>query len=131
MLIPREMHESECLQALAASEVGRIVLCTPEGPRAFPVNYALDGGSLVFRTSPYGTIGRDSRSGANAAFQVDHVDPDTKTGWSVLAMGKLEVVEDPHELLSLAKNPQPWAGGYRGLYLRLRWRSISGRCVER
>lgn len=43
--------------------------------------------------------------------------------------GDAEVVEDPHELLSLREKPEPWAGGSRFLYLRLRWRSLTGRVV--
>lgn len=131
MLIPRELTESECLQVLARHTVGRIALCTPQGPRVFPVNYVVDDDSLVIRTSPYGTIAREGGRNAEVAFEVDHVDDETRSGWSVLLVGRAEVVDDPHELLSLARNPQPWAGGSRGLYLRLRWRLISGRSLER
>jgi uncharacterized protein len=145
MLIPRELTESECLDALTGHKIGRIGFCTPDGPRVFPVNYAMDGKSLVFRTSPYGSIARESGGPLDtvygsiarengdrreAAFEIDHFDHQDKTGWSVLVVGRLEVVDDPHELLSLTENPQPWAGGSRGLYLRLHCRLMSGRAVE-
>jgi nitroimidazol reductase NimA-like FMN-containing flavoprotein (pyridoxamine 5'-phosphate oxidase superfamily) len=144
MLIPRELTESECLEKLAGQNIGRVGFCTADGPRVFPVNYAMDGGSVVFRTSPYGLIARESgQSGTgygpiapapgaqrDAAFEIDHFDDQEKTGWSVLVVGSLKAVEDPHELLSLTENPQPWAGGSRGLYLRLHCRQISGRAVE-
>ncbi len=130
MVIPRELTERECLAMLMQHDVGRIALCTPQGPRVFPVNYVVDDNSLVFRTSPYGPIAREAGGNAETAFEVDQVDEDTRTGWSVLVVGGLEAVDDPHELLSLRRNPQPWAGGSRGLYLRLRWRLISGRSVD-
>src|SRR5690242_7997004 len=130
MLIPRELTESECLDALTGHKIGRIGFCTPDGPRVFPVNYAMDGKSLVFRTSPYGSIARENGDRREAAFEIDHFDHQDKTGWSVLVVGRLEVVDDPHELLSLTENPQPWAGGSRGLYLRLHCRLMSGRAVE-
>lgn len=129
MVIPRELTESECLQALCGHTVGRIAMCTPQGPRVFPVNYVVDDGSLVIRTSPYGTIASEGGRNAEMAFEVDHLDDESRTGWSVLVVGRAEIVDDPHELLSLARNPQPWAGGSRGLYLRLRWRLISGRSL--
>ena len=130
MLIPRELTESECLDALARRKIGRIGFCTADGPRVFPVNYAMDGTSLVFRTSPYGSIAREIAGRRDAAFEVDHLDDQEKLGWSVLVVGRLEAVNDPHELLSLAENPQPWAGGSRGLYFRLHCRLITGRAVE-
>lgn len=91
----------------------------------------VEDGSLVIRTSPYGTIAREGERSAEVAFEVDSLDDASRTGWSVLVVGRAEVVDDPHELLSLAQNPQPWAGGSRGLYLRLRWRLVSGRSLER
>ena len=130
MVIPRELDQGECLQVLAQHKIGRLALCTTQGPRVFPVNYVVDDTSLVFRTSPYGAIAREAEADTETAFEVDHVDEETRTGWSVLVVGKLEVIDDPHDLLSLQNNPQPWAGGSRTLYLRLRWRLISGRSVE-
>ncbi|MGZ4426428.1 MAG: pyridoxamine 5'-phosphate oxidase family protein [Nocardioidaceae bacterium] len=127
-MIPRELSERECLDALATHDVGRVAMCTPDGPRVFPTNYALDGTSLVFRTSHYGMIASVGR-GDEIAFEVDELDRDRRAGWSVLAVGRTETIEDPHELLSLESNPQPWAGGSRGLYIRLRWRQLSGRAV--
>lgn len=127
MVIPRELSERECLQVLAEQKIGRLAVCTTQGPRVFPLNYVLDGSSLVFRTSPYGAIAREAEADTETAFEVDRVDGDTRTGCSVLVVGKLRVIEDPHDLLSLQDNPQPWAGGSRSLYLRLRWRLISGR----
>jgi len=70
MVIPRELTESECLQALCGHTVGRIAMCTPQGPRVFPVNYVVDDGSLVIRTSPYGTIASEGGRNAEVAFEV-------------------------------------------------------------
>jgi nitroimidazol reductase NimA-like FMN-containing flavoprotein (pyridoxamine 5'-phosphate oxidase superfamily) len=99
----------------------------PSGPRIVPLNYALIDGTIVLRTSPYSELAQHG-IGKAAAFEIDEVDHTRQTGWSVVVAGTLEEVE-PADLESLrtAWGPQPWAGGQRNLYLRLRWREISGR----
>ena len=39
------------------------------------------------------------------------------------------IVEDPAELAEIRSSwdPRPWAGGVRPLYVRLRWRELTGR----
>ena len=110
-----------------ASQVGRVAVCTEEGPRILPVNYVVDGASLVFRTSPYGLLGRLA-SGGRIAFEVDDIDRETRSGWSVVATGRAEPIEDADELTLLRafRDPQPWAPGLRLLYLRLRGRRSPG-----
>ena len=63
-----------------------MAVCTPDGPRIFPVNYSVVGETIIFRTSPYGVVAsHDWRS--FIAFEVDHVDYAEQRGWSVLAVG--------------------------------------------
>jgi nitroimidazol reductase NimA-like FMN-containing flavoprotein (pyridoxamine 5'-phosphate oxidase superfamily) len=125
-----ELTVVECRDLLATREVGRVAVCTPKGPQIMPVNYSVDGASVVFRTAPYGVLGRHAWNG-RIAFQVDHVDSDTRSGWSVLATGPGELVEDAEELALVRafRNPQPWAPGSRLLYVRLVWDELTGRRV--
>ncbi len=129
MNVPVEMTLEECLDLLSGGIVGRVALSTPVGPRIVPVNYALDGrGGIVFRTSPYSELGT---YGANAevAFEVDHIDYDKHQGWSVVALGRAELVDDPEEVSKIRSSwdPQPWLQGVRNLYLRLNWKTLTGR----
>jgi nitroimidazol reductase NimA-like FMN-containing flavoprotein (pyridoxamine 5'-phosphate oxidase superfamily) len=125
-----DLTETECRDLLAAHEVGRVAVCTREGPRILPVNYALDGRSVVFRTAPYGVLGQHAWND-QIAFEIDHIDSTTRSGWSVLAVGRGRMVEDAEELATIRAfgNPQPWAAGSRLLYIRLEWQSLSGRRV--
>jgi nitroimidazol reductase NimA-like FMN-containing flavoprotein (pyridoxamine 5'-phosphate oxidase superfamily) len=125
-----ELTDVECRDLLTTREVGRVAVCTPRGPQIFPVNYTVDGSSLVFRTAPYGVLGKHAWNG-RIAFEVDHVDTDSKSGWSVLATGPGALVEDAEELALVRafRNPQPWAPGSRLLYVRLVWDGLSGRRV--
>ena len=123
-----ELSYAKCRGLLAGGVFGRVALCTPEGPRIFPVNYSVVGETIIFRTSPYGVVAsHDWR--APIAFEVDHVDYDEHRGWSVLAVGPGERVEDVEELDVIKRtwDPRPWAGGSRPLYVRLEWTELTGR----
>jgi uncharacterized protein len=124
---PLELSVDECLNLLANEVFGRLAVAGPAGPRIVPLNYALIDDTIVLRTSPYSELAQHA-VGKAAAFEIDEVDHTRQTGWSVVAVGTLEEVE-PADLESLrtAWGPQPWAGGQRNLYLRLRWHEISGR----
>ena len=48
----RVLTRQECLDLLADQEVGRIAVVLGRRPLIFPVNYVLDGDTIVFRTDP-------------------------------------------------------------------------------
>lgn len=63
------------------------------------------------------------------AFEADQLDYARHEGWSVVAVGTAEAVEDPDEVrrIKASWDPTPWAAGTRNLYLSLRWHEITGR----
>ena len=117
----------ECRELLAGGVVGRVAMATPVGPRIVPVNYAVHDESIVFRTAPYSEL---STYGWNTdlAFEVDHLDFETHLGWSVVAVGRAHVIDDPDEVQRIRAqwDPRPWAPGSRNLYVKLAWRELSG-----
>ena len=123
-----ELTAEECLALLARKQVGRIAMPTPAGLRIFPVNYALNGDDIVFRTVPYGVIANNAH-GAEVSFEVDDVDEQLRSGWSVVASGRCERIENPAEIrvVRADADPLPWAEGVRTLYFRIRWTDLSGR----
>jgi len=125
-----ELTAQECVDLLSSRDVGRVAMATPEGPRIVPVSYALHGDAIVFRTAPYTEL---STYGWNTdlAFEVDGLDQDAHRGWSVVALGRGHVVEDTEEVADIraACEPRPWAAGSRNLYVKLAWRSLTGRRV--
>jgi hypothetical protein len=122
--IPRE----ECVRLLAAHGLGRIAIVVRDQPLVLPVNYALDGERVVFRTDPgtklHGAIG------GPVAFEIDGFDPLYHEGWSVLVVGTAEVVQDRGELARLATLPLgPWVPGPKAHWVRLRPGAITGRRI--
>ena len=123
-----ELSYADCRHLLAGAVVGRVAVCTRNGPRIFPVNHTVVGETIIFRTSPYGVVAsHDWRS--SIAFEVDHIDYAEQRGWSVLAVGPGERIEDSEELDLVKRtwDPRPWAGGSRPLYIRLEWMELTGR----
>lgn len=125
----RHLDVSRCLQLLEDHHVGRVALNDPAGPLVFPVNYTVDGGTVVFRTT-MGTKLAAAEEHEAVAFQVDHVDPDRHLGWSVLVRGLLVEVTDADELDRLRELPlEPFAGGTRNHYVRVMAASVAGRII--
>jgi uncharacterized protein len=121
------LSTSECRDLLAGGVVGRVAMATPVGPRIVPVSYRLYGDAIVFRTAPYSelsTYGWDT----DLAFEVDELDFEAHAGWSVVAIGRALVVDDPDDVQLIRRDgePQPWAAGSRHLYVKLAWRQLTG-----
>ena len=119
-----ELSTAECLEELAAHRVGRVAHCDPDGPVLLPVNYVMDGESVLLRVSPRSALASRLRSGP-VSFQVDEFDEFTQTGWSVLLRGHASYVEaDEHPV---AARLQSWPEGQRTVLVRLAPEQVTGR----
>lgn len=127
--IPRDaIPAEECLRLLATQEVGRLAVVLAGQPRLFPVNYALDGDAVVFRTAPGSKLEAISRS--LVAFEADRFSPSSETGWSVVVEGIAQEVTSAdapglRERMA-ALRVRPWASGDRHHYVRIIPFSITG-----
>ena len=83
------LDRDQCLRLLAEDEIGRLAVIAGNTPAIFPVNYALDGDTIVFRTDPGNQAGVWP-AGARASFEVDRFDYAGRAGWSVVATGRFE-----------------------------------------
>jgi len=129
MTIPAELPYATCLTLLREEAVGRVAVCTSDGPRIVPVNYTVvDDHTIVFRTTPYSALGTHA-VGSRIALEVDRVDPEGRSGWSVVAAGTGAVVDDARALGATFRDPDPWAGGQRWLTVALQWHELTGRAV--
>jgi nitroimidazol reductase NimA-like FMN-containing flavoprotein (pyridoxamine 5'-phosphate oxidase superfamily) len=125
------LGEEECLSRLASDEIGRLAVVAGRSPMIFPVNYVLDGRDIVFRTD-HGTK-LDSGPRARACFEVDQFDRATRSGWSVVAAGRLEEVSE-YDSTTFERVRQlpidPWAKGAKAHWMRLVADRVTGRVVE-
>ncbi|KIQ66372.1 hypothetical protein TR51_01700 [Kitasatospora griseola] len=123
------LTEQECWDSLGTRGVGRIALPGEHGPAVFPVNYAVDHRTVVYRTRPRGAA--DAPPGTGVSFEVDRIDDHLSTGWNVLITGTAEHIDDKATLQRLLRDlaVQPWAGGPRPLWIRVRPASVTGRRI--
>ena len=121
----------ECYRLLGTHEFGRIGVIADHYPLILPVNYRLDGTTVVIRTHP-GTILRAAEH-ANVTFQVDEIDRASRSGWSVLVRGTAEEVGEEHRAEMLARTHEsgvePWAPGEKEHWMRLVTHEITGRRI--
>jgi len=121
------ISEVECYALLAGAEVGRVIVSIDALPAAFPVNYWLTGDAIVFRTAP-GTKLNAAVNHTVVGFEVDEIDPATRSGWSVLVVGKSHVVNDPAEIARLDRaGLHSWAPMPAPHYVKISIQRISGR----
>lgn len=127
-----ELSREDCLARLAGSCFGRLAVAgTGIIPLIRPVNYRFDerSQSIVFRTREGTKLAALLRT-AQAAFEVDEIEPDMRRGWSVIVTGPAEPITDPVELRRLrASGLEPWATGPVAHWMRIRARTVSGRAI--
>jgi uncharacterized protein len=129
-----EMHvipTDECYRLLGTHEFGRIGVVADHYPLILPVNYRLDGTTVVIRTHQ-GTI-LDSAEHANVTFEVDEIDRASRSGWSVLLRATAEEVGEEHRAELVARTQatglEPWAPGDKGHWIRLIAHEVTGRRI--
>jgi nitroimidazol reductase NimA-like FMN-containing flavoprotein (pyridoxamine 5'-phosphate oxidase superfamily) len=122
------LDRSQCLEALGTVPVGRVVMVVGGAPFVAPVNFCVDGESVVFRTAD-GTKLRAAGRGS-VAFEADDYDATTRTGWSVVVHGDAHEIDPPPAGDGPALDPDPWAGGEKPHWVRIHATSVTGRRVR-
>src|SRR4051812_10343608 len=121
--------EAEALDLVETVPVGRIVYSRFALPAVHVVNFKLDGRDVVFRTRK-GSMFAAGVADTVVAFEVDRVDEDARTGWSVTFLGRAKLVTDPAEQERLTGlGVDPWAPGGRNHFIKVTTESIVGRRI--
>ena len=89
-----DLDEATCWELMATAGIGRLVWVDADGPVAVPVNIAVSDGAVVVRTAAYSAMAREVDD-SRVALEVDDLDHETRTGWSVLVRGVARVLFEP------------------------------------
>jgi uncharacterized protein len=118
------LSEDDCVELLRTQSIGRLALVVDDRIDIFPVNYAVDGTSVLFRTNQ----GRKMRGAGTGevAFEVDSIEAEAHAGWSVVVHGERGDVTGTAE--PGPETVQTWAGP-KEVLIRISSRSITGRRV--
>ena len=89
-----ELGTDQCWRLLERCSVGRLGFAAEGEQLILPVNYVVDGHSIVVRTGR--TVMLEALGpGATVAFEVDGSDAVSETGWSVLIKGHASEMDPP------------------------------------
>jgi nitroimidazol reductase NimA-like FMN-containing flavoprotein (pyridoxamine 5'-phosphate oxidase superfamily) len=122
------LERAECERLLASHDIGRIAFSLGGVPEIFPVNYASDGSTVIFRTSEGTRLARSAMQ--RAAFEVDEFNPTARIAWSVVVQGVVVEITDSAEPLAIRlreKRVVPLAPGAHERWMAIYSSNISGR----
>lgn len=125
------LASDRCWQRLAGAAVGRLGVVVDSAPEIYPVNFVLDGQTVVFRSDPGSKLRALGRS-PSVCFQVDGVDVTNRTGWSVLLKGRAEEIDGSDERRRMeGLSLRFWGVGPKDRWIRIRPTEVSGRHIHR
>jgi uncharacterized protein len=120
------LHPEACWDLLRRDTVGRLAVVVEHRPDIFPINYVVDGETLVFRSAAGSKFW--AALDVESALEVDGYEPRTQMAWSVVVHGHIRLVLDELEKRTAdSLGLQPWEPGEKNIYLRLIPGSITGR----
>ncbi|MGJ7906556.1 pyridoxamine 5'-phosphate oxidase family protein [Actinopolyspora sp. H202] len=121
----RSLTTRESIVLLSSAQVGRVVFTDEALPAIRPVNFVVDGASVVIRTGRDGSLSK--LNGNVVAFEADHIDLATRSGWSVIVHGRAERVRDIDQLVTLADPAKSSWVPLRDYFLRIPFEMVTGR----
>ncbi|MFC9772915.1 MULTISPECIES: pyridoxamine 5'-phosphate oxidase family protein [unclassified Pseudarthrobacter] len=123
----QNLEHHECWAMLRTVSVGRLAVMADGRPDIFPINYTVDGGTVVFRTGQ-GTKLSAASGDAAVAVEADGVDPESGLAWSVVVKGTAEVVKQAEDVLDTSRLYLfPWQAGRKDAFVRITPDSVTGR----
>lgn len=135
VIVVDEEHESDveelsahaCWSLLRTTSVGRLAVVVDDHPDIFPLNFAVDHGTIVFR-SRTGTKVFAALAESPLAWEADGYDRETGKAWSVVIKGSAEEIRRIEDLMDTLDLPLfPWQGGEKTRFIRVIPAVITGR----
>ena len=120
-----------CWNLLATTTFGRVGLLVDGKPEVLPVNYAIDGESILVRTAE-GTVLTQADLTV-VAFEADHVDLHNHSGWSVMVQGFARDIGDavdPNSQRLKKLSLVTWAPGNRDRWIHIVPEKVTGRRMD-
>lgn len=120
-----ELSDDESWKLLNDSSFGRLGVTLDNHPEIFPVNYAADGTSILFRTAE-GTKLHDLVANSAVVFEVDS--RTDESAWSVTVKGRARVLRSDHDIEVADQQALPeWHPTIPFVYVRIEPSGIRGR----
>ncbi|MGY1663440.1 pyridoxamine 5'-phosphate oxidase family protein [Geodermatophilus sp. SYSU D00705] len=104
--VVEDLDDPDCRSLLRTARIGRLGYTRDALPAIAPVSFCVHADQVVIPSRSCSSL-VPGASGAVVAFQVDSLDPDTCTGWTVTVVGPSRSVTDPAEIAALDELPWP------------------------
>lgn len=116
---------SESWDLLARVALGRLVTSVAGQPEIFPVNFAIQHRTVLFRTAE-GTKLASAAINSRVLFEADDHNP--AEGWSVIVKGSASLLSTDEEIQEAEQSSLlPWTAWLKPNYVRILPVSITGR----
>lgn len=122
------LDRATCLELLGSRRTGRLAYVARAGvPDVVPVNLVVDAGRLLVRSGPGPKLQAAERREV-VAVEVDDIDEDTRTGWSVVVAGRARRLHTSEAAaLPAGLLPEVWARGPRSSVIAVELTRVEGR----
>lgn len=120
-----EMPPHECWSAMRTVSLGRLGFSVDAEQELFPLNFVIDQGTVVFRTSSASRIGL-CLDGRGVAFEADgFIDG---VAWSVVVKGHAKEIKGLYDSIAAAELPvHPLQPGHKPRLVRITPDAVTGR----
>lgn len=123
------LSQEECWDLLKGQEFGRLAYILGERIQLVPVNYAVNGQTLVFRTAQ-GSKLAGVMSNAAVVFEIDQINDDAETAQSVVLHGVADVLPPDAEGMVEQLGLRPWLDSVKPTLVLITPDEITGRRYE-
>ncbi len=121
------LGEAVCWERLRKSSIGRLGVVHDGQPGIYPVNYLVDGTSILLRTAPGSKVVSAPRL-ERVAFEIDGFEPQHGDAWSVLIKGFARQLDSTAEIDRAEELPLfPWVTADRSAWVRIVPVEVTGR----
>lgn len=119
-----ELHPEECWEQLCLQEFGRLAFTVVDELHITPINYVVDGRTLLFRTAA-GSKLFGVELGGEVAFEIDEIGDDIAT--SVVVRGTARRLEEDEEHRTENLPLRPWVGSNKPFVVEITPTEVTGR----
>ena len=116
------LDRATCVTLLTTQHVGRLII-GGDDPTVIPLNYRAADDAITFRTEGGGRA--SATIGQAVVFEVDMIDARTRSGWSVVVRGRLDLAAD-----DVDDDLDTWAPGPRELRMVVTADEVTGRLLR-
>lgn len=122
---PVVLDEAGCWEHLQKRQVGRLVTRVGDAVDIVPINYVVEGQSIVFRTAAGSKLAAFAVNDS-VVFETDEFDDER--GWSVVLHGNAHALEREDEIAAAERLPlKPFVATLKPTFVRVAATSLTGR----